>query len=406
MILRQPGSRNGTGRWNRWSRMRVGFSLWPFSTPWGGIVYYALNLLSALAQLDLEDLVVFYPREGSTLLRDVKRMSLVPVSGIEEVLSHARRFDLLFAPCTSVYVPQRSHPTVRFIPDVQEQYYPHFFAANDLSDRARSRPHLLNSSTLVITCSHYSKRTIGEMYQVREDRLRVVHHSPHPVFFEDRREEARLARLPAEMKNYLLYPANSWRHKNHIGLLNAVVELRDRDGIQVPVVLTGDLLSGQHNHVDISSEIRARGLQDQVCHLGRVSLRELKNLYVNALALVYPSLFEGFGLPLVEAMACGTPILASDRTSIPEIAGNAALYFDPENVSEMTEAIRLHVEDPEGSRKRVRIGKARASLFRPKRQAEEHILVFEEALTLAPAKDANLGTGNGNGFRKRSLGLV
>ena len=121
-------------------------------------------------------------------------------------------------------------------------------------------------------------------------------------------------------------------------------------------------------------------------HLGLVPIATVKQLYVNAAALIFPSLFEGFGLPLAEAMSCGCAIIASRRSSIPEIAGKAALYFDPDEPSDIAAKIRHFFDNPGEAHRRVQIGKKRASLFMPRKVAEEHLSVFQQAYQMVISK--------------------
>jgi len=117
-----------------------------------------------------------------------------------------------------------------------------------------------------------------------------------------------------------------------------------------------------------------------------VPIATVKQLYVNSAALIFPTLFEGFGLPLAEAMSCGCAIIASRRSSIPEIAGKAALYFNPDDPSDIAEKIRHFFDNPGEVQRRVQIGKKMASLFAPRKVAEEHLSVFQQAYQMVIPK--------------------
>ena len=171
--------------------------------------------------------------------------------------------------------------------------------------------------------------------------------------------------------------------ENHKKLLDGLLQLRNTYGMEIPCVFTGHLLKGQFHHVDIPREIGLRGLEKQAYHLGTVSLAELKYLYLHAAALIHPSLFEGFGIPLVEAMSCGCPIIAADVTSIPEVAGDAALYFDPNDAADIADKIHRFVELPADVEHRVSIGRALARNFNETRTAEETLGILERAYSIA-----------------------
>jgi hypothetical protein len=181
----------------------------------------------------------------------------------------------------------------------------------------------------------------------------------------------------------LFYPANSWGHKNHRKLLDGLVELRNRYGLEIPCVFTGHLMKGLPHHVDVPREIASRGLGKQVRHLGTVGLAELKYLYLQAAALIHPSLFESFGIPLVEAMSGGCPIIAADVGSLPEIGGDAALYFDPNDPIDIADKIHRFVERPDEVQERVAIGLARSSNFHDTKTAEETLAILDHAYRIA-----------------------
>src|SRR5207302_5019140 len=132
---------------------------------------------------------------------------------------------------------------------------------------------------------------------------------------------------------FLLYPANPWPHKNHARLYEALALVR-RDRPELRLVLTG---SGH-----------AAELPDGVESRGRVSFDELVTLYRTASALVFPSLYEGFGLPPLAATACGCPVAASAATSLPEVCGDAGQHLDPLAAADMAGAIAAVLHDPAG----------------------------------------------------------
>jgi len=159
---------------------------------------------------------------------------------------------------------------------------------------------------------------------------------------------------------FLLYPARPWTHKNHARLFEAFAQLR-RERPDLRLVLTGEGDFGT--------------LPDGVEARGRVSRDELVDLYRSAAALVFPSLYEGFGLPVVEAMACGCPVACSNATSLPEVAGGAARLFDPRDVHEIAAAVDDVLAEPEPWIKR---GLERAKDFTWDRAARAHEDVYRE----------------------------
>ena len=168
-----------------------------------------------------------------------------------------------------------------------------------------------------MTISQFSKDGICSAFGVPPDKVIVTPLSPGVVDVEADGP----AGLPPLPDRYVFYPANLYPHKNHTLLLDALRLLRDR-GVDCHGVLTGQPVQPG---VDIRHETAARGLDDRVTWLGHVSPAALRRLYESAAALAFPSQFEGFGLPLVEAMACGCPVVATPAGSVPEVVGDAAL---------------------------------------------------------------------------------
>jgi glycosyltransferase involved in cell wall biosynthesis len=174
---------------------------------------------------------------------------------------------------------------------------------------------------------------------------------------------------------FAYYPAQTWKHKNHLALLDALSLLRDRDGIEVPVVFTGHQNSF---HVKIDRKVRSLGLQSQVRFLGYVAPADVQALYMLSRMLVFPSLFEGFGLPVAEAFRRGVAVACSTATCLPEIAGGAAELFDPRSVGEMAAAIRRVWTDPDLRRRLVERGRARGSTFTWRDTAARHRALYRQ----------------------------
>ncbi len=174
----------------------------------------------------------------------------------------------------------------------------------------------------MITISEHARETLIERYALDPARVRAIHLAvDHSVFTPE---------PGARPGDYLLYPARPWKHKNHARLYEAFASLR-RENPELRLVLTGE---GDFGSVPPAVDVR-----------GRVSTSELVALYRGAAAMVFPSLYEGFGIPLVEAMACGCPVACSNVTSLPEVAGGAARLFDPESVDDIVAAVNDVLRD-------------------------------------------------------------
>ena len=262
------------------------------------------------------------------------------------------RLDALHFPLT-IAIPRRSGvPTVASILDLQHELHPQFFSRAERAYRRVAYRAAARESRLVIAISEHVKETIVEHLGVEAERVRVVYLGI---------DLDRL--LPGEgpRKPFLLYPANGWPHKNHAGLLKAFGLLRaERPDLRL--VLTGSGL----DKLPTADGVEVRG------HVPR---DELIDLYRTAQALVFPSLYEGFGLPPLEAMACGCPVAVSRVGALPEICGDAARYFDPNEPEEIASATLDLLNDPGDL---VERGLARARSFTWDECARRHDDVYAE----------------------------
>lgn len=173
----------------------------------------------------------------------------------------------------------------------------------------------------------------------------------------------------------MYYPAATWPHKNHKTLLQAFKILKDWCGFEGDLVLTG---IAKQSHDDISAQIELLGIKDDVKVLGYLPYEELPCIYNLARLLVFPSLFEGFGIPLVEAMACGCPVVCSNVTSIPEIVGAAGVMFDPDSAEDMAEKLMSVWWDDEQICKMRSEGLERVKLFSWENTALKTLRCFEK----------------------------
>jgi glycosyltransferase involved in cell wall biosynthesis len=208
--------------------------------------------------------------------------------------------------------------------DIQHLFYPEFFSRAERRYRRLAYGWSLREARTVIAISRHVKESLVERMDVEVDRIEVIHLGlDHDLF--------RPGEEPREP--FLLYPANPWPHKNHERLFEALTRLR-REHPGLRLVLTGSGLERLSPPEGV--EVR-----------GRVPREQLASLYRRASALVFPSLYEGFGQPPLEAMASGCPVACSTAGALPEVCGSAARYFDPMSVDEMVEAVLTVLDNPD-----------------------------------------------------------
>ncbi len=238
----------------------------------------------------------------------------------------------------------------------------------------------------IVTVSEAARRDLVAWFRLPEDRIRVVSEGPDAAFGpggSGAESDAILRRHGVDPgSRYLLYVGGLSPHKNLPRLIEAFAA---GSTIDARLVLVGDIADVFHTHVPALREAVDRsGLRDRAHFTGFVPDADLAHLYRRAYALVQPSLMEGFGLPPVEAMACGTPVLCSTAGSLPEVVGEAGAYFDPTDVEAIAGAIRSLLARPDERDRLARLALERSRRFTWASAARSLLDCFEE---LSPARD-------------------
>jgi glycosyltransferase involved in cell wall biosynthesis len=244
----------------------------------------------------------------------------------------SQSFDLVHFPTQRGYIT--SLPTIYQPWDLQHLHYPEFFTKVDIAVREHMYRALCTCARVVCVQTEWSKSDIVEKYGVPPEKIEVIKWGCALEAYEapsadDVRAAIRKFDLPDQ---FFFYPAVTWPHKNHQVVLRALGYLRDQHQRSVKVVFTG--APGSH-HGQLNALAQDLGISGQVSHHGFVTEKELQVIYKQSTALVFPSKFEGFGLPILEAFKTGTPVVAANASVLPEIAQEAALYFDPDSPEEL-----------------------------------------------------------------------
>jgi glycosyltransferase involved in cell wall biosynthesis/SAM-dependent methyltransferase len=271
--------------------------------------------------------------------------------------------DLLFCPFTAPFFFDPAVPTVCVVYDLQHAYYPQFFAGGEIQERDRNLARAVRVASLLVCISGYVRNTLLEKTEVVPDRAEVIHiQLPHRLARPSVSEcEQVLKSLDLASEGFLLYPANFWPHKNHEMLLTAFgIYLAGHPGSNLKLVLTGSAGARQDF---LKDAVHRMGLSHAVLFLGYLPDTEFSSLFHSCMAVIFPSLFEGFGMPLLEGMAAGRPLLCSNNTSLPEVAGDAALFFDPRIPAEIARAITRIASDPGLRRDLAEKGAQRLAAF-------------------------------------------
>lgn len=292
-------------------------------------------------------------------------------------LAHPRRqwsADLLHV--QYVRPPRCDVRVVTTIHDISFEHFPEYFTRRSRIRMALTIPWSARHSAAVITGSEYSRQDLIATYRLDPDHVTVTPYAADPRFVRLSAEEVnrRIARfgLPA---GYLLCVGNLQPRKNLRRVIEAYAGLPS--DVRPPLVIVGQ---EAWQYDEIYASIRTHGLADGVHFTGFVQPDELVALYGGAAVFAYPSLYEGFGLPVIEAMACGVPTITSNRTSMPEVAGNAAVLVEPDRVDDIRAGIERLLRDDSLRRTLAVEGPRRAALFSWSRCAEETVACYMRAI--------------------------
>lgn len=237
----------------------------------------------------------------------------------------------------------------------------------------------LRRAERVIVISENTGRDLVDLLHVAPERVRVIYLGVDPSFRPvDKPQNLTVVRQRYSLPDrYVLYLGNTMPHKN----LPRLVEAMARVHWQEPDVAL--LLAGRRDKYRPAVEraIAIAGLENVVRFLGGISEEDLPVLLSSARVFAYPSLYEGFGLPVLEAMACGTPVVTSDRSSLPEVVGDCAIVVNPEDTTSIADGILRLLSKPAEAKHYSNAGIQRARQFTWRRCAEQHVAVYREVLT-------------------------
>jgi len=367
--------------------LRIGIDAEPLSAPCAGIPRFVSNIVRELERIDHENLYYLYSRHDFALpfanIRWQKRIHpRVPVVlGSPYLRRDARRpgLDLFWA--TRSAFPVGLPPAVTRVLTVHDLVWR--ICPETMALRNHLVHRLLGSASLrradwIMTVSEATRRGLVEVLGSRAERISVVYHGVDPSFApQDKSGSARhIAQQYSASENYICTLGTIEPRKNLITLVRAMKILRERGDFPYQLLIGGQ--SGWRN-AEIYASVRKCGLTEhEVKFVGPVREEDLPAFYSGSALFVFPSLYEGFGLPLVEAMACGVPIVASNVSSVPEVVRDAAVLVPPEHPEDFAQAIFRVASDSHLREDLVRKGLHRALDFRWETAAQKVLGAFIE----------------------------
>ena len=350
-----------------------------------GIGRYTLFLLDELAKLDQENRYTIFQhrRDQEALISapNFQRKTLyAPVhSPLEQPMLLAELFfhslDLIH--CTDFIPPLYSSlPSIITVHDLAFLRWPHFLTKDHATYYSQIDRGVRHARHIIVP-SHSTKNDVIAQLGVPENKISVIYEAAASLYRPLPIEETRaaMAKRFGIPTNYIFFISTIEPRKNIGGLLQAFHHLRTKYNLTD----TALVLAGKQGwlYEEVYETVEKLGLQDSTFFVGRVSDEELHQLYVGARCHVHPAFYEGFGLPPLEAMACGTPTVVSNTSSLPEVVGDAALMFDPNDWEEMAVAIRRLLTDEELHAEMSEKGLRRAATFSWSRAAAETLQVYQ-----------------------------
>lgn len=320
-----------------------------------GIGTYTYELLKALNLLDDLNRYVIFMNQSCDLDMDFKNnFSLISYNqtitdNFWDTISFGpslkdKKLDLYHNPQNGIGLPKTSRvPIITTLHDIIPLKMPETVSDKYLAMFSQNINNILKASDAIITVSNYSKEDIAKTLNYPYEKIYVTPLASQNVYkpIDKFLAKSLIKRRYKINKDFLLYVGGFSPRKNILGLLEAF-SMISKNNPNLLLVIAGT----KGKSYDIyKNKVTKLGISSKVLFPGFIPLEDLNNFYNGAEAFVYPSFYEGFGLPPLEAMACGTPVIASNTTSIPEVLGDSALLVDPYDILQLKEAILRILED-------------------------------------------------------------
>lgn len=358
----------------------------------GGSETYIRNLVANLARLDRDnEYILFVNRESEGIFRESPGVTIVPCpvrAGNRPARILWEQFILPFqvrkrgikvllsAGMTAPFCCPAKSLLVVF--DLQHVNQPQNFSAFHLFFLRTIIYWSAKSADRIITISSHVKNDITKHYRIRPDAVTVTHLGvDHATYFPGSDDTAGVKKKYSLPEHYLLYAAALLPHKNHERLLRAFREIK-KELPERKLVFTGAWEKGFDKMAAVISEL---GLKDDVMMLGWVTLEDIPLIYRGAELFVYPTLHEGFGLPILEAMASGVPVVCSRIEPLTEVAGDAALFVDPHDHSDIARGILTVLREAFLRTKLIEKGLRRSGEFTWEKTARQTLEILNKYST-------------------------
>jgi glycosyltransferase involved in cell wall biosynthesis len=354
-----------------------------------GIGNYAYQLISNLAKEDKHnDYIIFMPEDSDLEFKSVRNFNIKNISSnksdnfwdeinIPNILGDCD-VDIYHVPQNGIGLPKdKVCPFVITLHDVIPLKMPETVGENYLRIFNKEIPEIIQKCDGIITVSNYSKKDIAETLSFPEDKIYVTYLSNEKMYKRENKEFSKIIirNHYGIEEDYILYVGGFSPRKNILGLIRAYAYLVNKYNIKEKLVIAGK--KGKSYDMYKDETIKCK-VEDKVIFPGFIELNHMPYLYSASELFVYPSFYEGFGLPPIEAMACMVPVITSNVTSMPEIVEDAAILVDPYDTDNIAEQMRRVLCDDSLKKKLILKGLNRVSRLSFKKTAAETIKIYEK----------------------------
>lgn len=369
--------------------MKIGFDAKRAFLNASGLGNYSRNTLNALLHYFPENkYTLFTPEVKKKLFSNYSKFDIIsPDSSLSKIFKSLWRsfsvsgqlkkhqLDLFHG--LSNELPDGIHKTevlsVVTIHDLIFMRYPEFYKSIDRKIYFQKVKYACTSADKVIAISKQTKEDIIQYLKINPDKIEVVYQCISTKYFKRYEHENLLSKYNIP-ENYILAVGSIEQRKNQLSILQAI----HAANLDITVVLVGKPTSYA---VSLLNFITENKMENQVKFLNNIPRKELAGLYQHAKLSIYLSVFEGFGLPVIESMASDCPVITSNVSCLPETAGDAALLCDPENFNELADKIKLLLKNDSFRNELIKKGSERAKLFHPEKYSQNLISLYSEILS-------------------------
>lgn len=324
-----------------------------------GVQRHAKEIVKALQEADYT-ISIAIPKYKNRYYQQIWEHTLLPY--------YARKYDILYCPSNiaPLYFPHKTKLVIT-LHDLAFLDFPKQYSSVFQKYYAFLIPKILRNAQHIVTISNFSKERIIQEYPWTEKKLNVIYHGISPYFTASEEKKS----------DYILYVGSMNEIKNFQAVLKIFL-MPEFKTTPLKMVLPG--VSTFTQETKISTLLKKAQSADNIEIIDSVSQDELQIYYQNAKLFVFPSFHESFGFPPLEAMACGTPVIVSKVTALPEICGNAALYVDPYSTKDIAEKIQLLLSDTLLQEQYITKGLTQVKQYTWGKAAKAYLKVFEEVL--------------------------